>query len=43
MVTGESDHCVWHTNRKRFEEQDRFDDIEEVEGAMEGGGAVHVL
>ena len=42
-MCGIDDGTVSATDRKRFEEQDRFDDIEEVEGAMEGGGAVHVL
>jgi hypothetical protein len=30
------------TDRKRFGEQDRVDDVEEVESVVEGGGAVHV-
>ncbi len=36
------DATVSATDRKGFRKQDRVDDIEDVEGAVEGGGAVHV-
>ena len=36
------DATISATNRKRFREQDRVDDIEDVEGAVERGGAVEV-
>ena len=39
---GIDDATVSASDRKRFGEQDRVDHIEEVEGAVERGGAVHV-
>jgi hypothetical protein len=41
-MCGRDDATVSATDRKRFGEQDRVDDIEDVEGAVERGGAVHV-
>ena len=37
------DATVSATDRKGLRKQDRVDDIEDVKGAVEGGGAVHVL
>ncbi len=41
-MCGRHDATVSATIRKRIREQDRIDDIEDVEGSAEGGGAVHV-
>ena len=41
-MRGINDATVSATDRNRFGEQGRVDDIKEVEGAVERGGAVHV-
>jgi hypothetical protein len=39
---GRNDATVGATDRKRFGELDRVDDNEDIKGAVERGGAVHV-